>query len=88
LRAYAPHAVVGQLASVGQVLNALADLAEAAPEQPAIWVIDELPWLDQAAPGVATVIKEWWDRRVRGRLSNAKLFLAGSIESWMAEPRS
>ncbi len=83
LRTYAPHAVIGRLASVGQVLEALADLAEAAPEQVAIWVIDELPWLDRAAPGVATVIKEWWDRRVRGRLSNAKLFLAGSIESWM-----
>jgi hypothetical protein len=75
--------VVGCLESVNQALEALADRAESAPDAPALWVIDELPWFDQAVPGVATTIKEWWDRRVRGRLPRAKLFLAGSLVSWM-----
>lgn len=83
MRAYAPGIVVGRLESVQQALEALADLAARTSERPAIWVVDELPWLDQAIPGVATTLKEWWDRRIRGRLRNVKLFLAGSLVGWM-----
>jgi uncharacterized protein len=83
LRAYAPETVIGRPQSVDEVLEALAHYASVTPERPAVWIFDELPWLDQAVPGIATTIKQWWDRRIRGRLHNVKLFLAGSLVSWM-----
>lgn len=48
-------------------------------------VIDELPYLAQAEPATLTILQRWWDRVRKDRATNLKVFLLGSLVSWMEE---
>lgn len=86
LRSFAPHSVLpGVLPGVRAFLDALAQLAGAQPERPVIVVIDELPYLAGADPAVPSEIQRWWDEIRRAEIKNLKLFLLGSMVSWMEE---
>jgi uncharacterized protein len=86
LQAYAPEAVLpGVLPSFDAFLGALSRLARARREAPAVIVIDELPYLAQADPSVPSVVQRWWDEIRKEGLTNVKLFLLGSMVSWMEE---
>ena len=61
-------------------LNFLSHRAET-HEGPVIAVIDELPYLADADPGLLTVIQHWWD--ANKRRPNIKLFFAGSYVAFM-----
>ncbi|MBI4491554.1 MAG: ATP-binding protein [Chloroflexi bacterium] len=85
-RAFAPEAVLpGVFPSFETALNALGQLARSHPGTPIVLVIDELPYLAQADPAVATIFQRWWDGMRRERPSNLKVFLLGSLVSWMEE---
>ncbi len=83
-RAAGDHIIVGNLESLDRFLDTMVILAQADPRVPFPLVIDEFPYLAEAAPGLETTLQRWWDRN---RLSapNLKLFLAGSQVSWMKE---
>lgn len=86
LRAFAPDAVMpGVLPSLEAMLDALAQIARSKSGEPVIVVIDELPYLAQADPATATVLQRWWDDLRRRGVTNVKLFLLGSLVSWMEE---
>lgn len=77
-------ALVGQLASLGELFAAMVTLAQNTPQQPFIVVIDEFPYLAEADPATETVMQKWWDSMSR-ITPNLKVFLAGSHVSWMRE---
>jgi len=86
LRTYAPDAVLpGVLTSFDSYLAALVQLARASSQRLLVVVIDELPYLAQADPSVPTVIQRWWDRLRRDGIRNIKVFVLGSLVSWMEE---
>ncbi len=86
LRAFAPDAVLpGVLPSLEAMLDALAQIARSRSGDPAIAVIDELPYLAQADPAAPTVLQRWWDDLRRRGATNLKVFLLGSLVSWMEE---
>jgi AAA+ ATPase superfamily predicted ATPase len=81
-----PGAFLGQdFTSVPVFLDFLAHLAGerqvANDPEPVAVVLDELPYLADADPGLLTVIQHWWD--AHKRQPNLKLFLAGSYMAFM-----
>lgn len=86
LRSFAPELVIpGTLPALDALLDTLAQLARSRPESRLIAVIDELPYLAQADSAVPSVLQKWWDGVRRSGLANLKLFLLGSMVSWMEE---
>jgi AAA+ ATPase superfamily predicted ATPase len=86
LQTYAPEFVVtGPLPSVDSLWSALTRIAKARPDSPVIAVIDELPYLAQSDPAVPSVMQRWWDGVRREGIANLKVFLLGSMMSWMEE---
>lgn len=85
LNDFSPNAVVGSLATFDQFLDALAALASANRKQPLIVVIDELPYLAKADSGVVTELQRWFNTQKRAGANNLKVFLLGSMVSWMRE---
>ncbi|MBI3977507.1 MAG: ATP-binding protein, partial [Chloroflexi bacterium] len=86
LRAFAPDFVLpGSLPSFDALLDAVAQLARARASEPLIVVVDELPYLAQADPAVPSVLQRWWDDLRRKRLTNLKVYLLGSLVSWVEE---
>ena len=84
LRSFAPDSVLlGVLPAVPAFLGALTQLAQAQPDRPVIVVIDELPYLAQADPAVPSELQRWWDEVRWAGIRNLKLFLLGSMVSWM-----
>lgn len=84
LDAFAPGAVVGHLTDFDSFLDALAALARRRRRSPLIAVIDEFPYLARAEKGVLTDLQRWFNVRKRERTS-VKVFLLGSMVSWMEE---
>ena len=85
-RAAFPHAFLPQpFATFGTFLEFLtyqAAQGEAAGQAaPVAVVIDELPYLADADPGLLTVLQHWWDDNKRR--PNLKIFLAGSYVAFM-----
>jgi AAA+ ATPase superfamily predicted ATPase len=81
-----PNAFLGQpFASVSVFLEFLAHLAgerqAAGSPEPVVAVIDELPYLADADPGLLTTLQHWWDDQKRR--PNLKLFVAGSYVAFM-----
>jgi uncharacterized protein len=81
-----PSAFLGQsFASVSVFLDFPAHLArerqDADDPEPVAVVLDELPYLADADPGLLTVLQHWWD--AHKRRPNLKLFLAGSNLAFM-----
>lgn len=86
LRDYASDVILpGVLPSFDRLLDALSQLARRRPESALVVVIDELPYLAQADPSVPTVLQRWWDGIRREGLTGLKVFLLGSLVSWMEE---
>lgn len=86
LRAFAPEVVLpGVLPSLEAMLDALAQIARSRSGETVIVVIDELPYLAQADPAAPTVLQRWWDDLRRRGVRNLKMFLLGSLVSWMEE---
>lgn len=84
--AFAPDLVLpGSFSSFDSVLAALSQVARTRPKEAVVAVIDELPYLAQADPAVPSVMQRWWDEIRRDGLANLKLFLLGSMVSWMEE---
>jgi AAA+ ATPase superfamily predicted ATPase len=79
--AYPDTFLPGPFARVDDFLELLSRLAETRPDEPVIAVIDELPYLEEAEPGVLTALQHWWDRSKH--LPNLKMFLTGSYVSFM-----
>lgn len=76
-----PDAFLPQtFASFSVFLSFLTHLAER-QSGPVIAVVDELPYLADADPGLLTVVQHWWDANKRHR--NIKLFFAGSYVGFM-----
>lgn len=86
LRTFAPEAVLpGTVSSPEALLDALVQIAVARTGTPVIAVIDELPYMAEVDPALPTVLQRWWDGvRARGIL-NLKVFLLGSMVTWMEE---
>jgi AAA+ ATPase superfamily predicted ATPase len=78
------NTVVGRIDSLGGLLAAVSTLARQDLTRPFILVIDEFPYLAQAATGTESILQKWWDG-ARAGTPNLKLFLAGSHVSWMQE---
>lgn len=86
LQAFAPEAMLlGVLPSFEAFLGVLTRIARARRDSPIIIVIDELPYLAQADPAVPSVMQRWWDETRTEGLTNLKVFLLGSMVSWMEE---
>lgn len=86
LRSFMPNAVLpGVFPSFEAVLDAIAQFAHSSPQAPLIVVIDELPYLAQVDPAASTVLQRWWDGIKRQGVANVKMFLLGSLMSWMEE---
>ncbi len=86
LRAYAPEmAMGGPFTSLDAFLDAIALLARRASPQPTVVVFDELPYLALSEPALPSVMQRWWDQLRRQDPPNLKLFLCGSLVSWMEE---
>ena len=84
LRAFAPDLVLpGVLPDVPAFLDAVAHLARKQQDEPVILVIDELPYLAEADPSLPTVMQRWWDEIRREGIRKLKVFLLGSMVSWM-----
>lgn len=81
---FAPGALVGNIATFNDFLRALSALAGRAAK-PLIVVIDEFPYLARAESGVLTDLQRWFNELKRARVRNLKLFLLGSMVSWMQE---
>lgn len=82
---FAPGVIVGRLTTFDDFLSALATLAARAPKEPSIVVIDELPYLAREEPGVLGDLQRWFNAQRRAGASNLKIFLLGSMVSWMEE---
>jgi hypothetical protein len=85
---FTPHELpfVGTLTTFDDFLNALATLAKKrTARNPLIVVIDELPYLAHAERGVLTDLQRWFNTQKRAGVRNLKLFLLGSMVSWMHE---
>jgi AAA+ ATPase superfamily predicted ATPase len=81
-----PRMFLGQpFASVPVFLDFLAYLAQVrhseGSDEPVVVVIDELPYLADADPGLLTTLQHWWDDQKRR--PNLKLFVAGSYVAFM-----
>jgi AAA+ ATPase superfamily predicted ATPase len=81
-----PGSFLGQpFASVSVFLDFLAHLAgeraTADHPEPVAVVLDEIPYLADADPGLLTVLQHWWD--ANKRRPNLKVFIAGSYVSFM-----
>ncbi|HXF50620.1 MAG TPA: ATP-binding protein [Dehalococcoidia bacterium] len=86
LVSFAPELVVpGVLPSLEAALDALARVAASRPNDTVVAVIDELPYLAEADPAIPSVLQRWWDQLKQRAVSNLKLFLLGSLVSWMEE---
>jgi hypothetical protein len=86
LRSFMPDAVLpGVFPSFEAVLDAIVQFARSNPGAPLAVVIDELPYLAQVDPAVPTVLQRWWDNVRRRGIANLKVFLLGSLMSWMEE---
>lgn len=81
---FAPGALVGNIATFNDFLSALSALATRA-KKPLVVVIDEFPYLARAESGVLTDLQRWFNEQKRARVRNLKLFLLGSMVSWMQE---
>lgn len=84
LNAFAPGAVVGHLTDFDSFLDALAALAARDRRSPLIVVIDEFPYLARAEKGVLADLQRWFNVQ-KGKRTNVKVFLLGSMVSWMRE---
>jgi len=86
LRSFMPDAIVpGVFPSFEAALGAVTQVARSRAGPPFVMVIDELPYLAQADPAVPTVLQRWWDDLRREGITNLKVFLLGSLVSWMEE---
>lgn len=56
-------------------------VTEKAGEEPFVLVLDEFPYLANAAPALPSILQQWWDHRLAG--SAVKLVLSGSHISAM-----
>lgn len=77
--------VVGVLPSIDSALDAIAQIAARMAPEPAVVVFDELPYLALAEPAISSVLQRWWDRVRQQGPANLKVFLLGSLMSWMEE---
>lgn len=84
LQDFAPHSVVGALGRFDDFLDVLTQLAKTSTG-PVIVVIDEFPYLARAEEGVLTDLQRWFNEQKSARVRNLKLFLLGSMVSWMEE---
>lgn len=84
LNDFAPGTVVGHLTDFDSFLDALATLAARDRTAPLVVVIDEFPYLARAEKGVLGDLQRWFNVQRRKR-TNVKLFLLGSMVSWMQE---
>lgn len=75
--------IAGTPGSIEEILNILALVADERRPHPFPIVIDELPYLADADPGLLTSLQRWWKEQERLGRSNLKLFLLGSRVSWM-----
>lgn len=62
-----PDADIARDVSPTSLTTALTLLASALPDEPAIVVIDELPWLLESVQGGAGELQRVWDRRLAGK---------------------
>lgn len=85
LNDFAPGALVGRLTTFDSFLDALATLAARDRKKPLIVVIDELPYLARADSGILGDLQRWFNTQKRARAGNLKIFLLGSMVSWMQE---
>ncbi len=83
LNAFAPGAVTGHLTDFDSFLAALETLA-LRERGPLIVVLDEFPYLARAEKGVLTDLQRWFNRQ-RHNATRIKVFLLGSMVSWMEE---
>lgn len=84
LNAFAPGAVTGHLTSFDSFLDVLATLAARERPGPLVVVLDEFPYLGRAERGVLTDLQRWFNVQKR-KNTPIKLFLLGSMVSWMEE---
>jgi AAA+ ATPase superfamily predicted ATPase len=86
LQAFAPDVVVaGAFPSFDAWLNAISQLVRTRPHVLHVIVLDELPYLAETDPSVPTTLQRWWDGIRRANTTNLKVFLLGSLVSWMEE---
>jgi uncharacterized protein len=86
LASYAPELVVsGRLTSFDAFLSAVGQIARLRSTEPVVLVLDELPYLAQVDPSIPTELQRWWDGVRQAGLPNLKVFLLGSLVSWMEE---
>lgn len=83
-RTFAPHKLLGgPFPSVDAFLNAVGQIAREAGSEPTIVIVDELPYLGLAEPALPSLIQRWWDQLRMSDPTNLKVFLLGSLVSWM-----
>ena len=82
---FAPGAMVGRLTTFDDFLAVLATLAARTPKQSLSVVIDELPYLAREDKGVLGDLQRWFNAQKRAGVNNLKIFLLGSMVSWMQE---
>lgn len=82
---FAPGTVIGGLRNFDDLLAALSRLATRDRRKPLVAIIDELPYLAREDPGVLGDLQRWSNEQRRARVKNIKLFLLGSMVSWMQE---
>lgn len=85
LNDFVPGTVVGGLRTFDDFLTAISGLATPDPRKPLIAVIDELPYLAREDPGVLGDLQRWFNAQRRAGVKNIKMFLLGSMVSWMQE---
>lgn len=84
LNAFAPGMVTGHLTNFDSFLDVLAALAERERPGPLVVVLDEFPYLGRAEKGVLTDLQRWFNVQKR-KHTPIKIFLLGSMVSWMQE---
>lgn len=84
LNTFAPGAVTGHLTNFDSFLDVLAALAERERPGPLVVVLDEFPYLGRAEKGVLTDLQRWFNVQKR-KNTPIKIFLLGSMVSWMRE---
>ena len=86
VQVFAPDKILaGVLPSFDAFLDAVLLLARRASPQPTVVVLDELPYLALAEPALPSVMQRWWDQLRRQNPPNLKVFLLGSLVSWMEQ---
>jgi AAA+ ATPase superfamily predicted ATPase len=86
VQAFAPQEILaGVLTSLDAFLDIVLRLARRASPQPTVVVLDELPYLALADPALPSVMQRWWDQLRRQNPPNLKVFLLGSLVSWMEQ---